>query len=189
MAGFGGTTLSRRGWAELIAEEAHALGYKMTPRELAEGLGVREAEGNARSGAHEGPWAESQAFGSSQERLNYRSSTRAALKNWAENGKSWWTAWGDYETPEAEGAGPTRYKRHLALATAVLAKHHLTVRAPAATRKREGKSPSMNRPSEPGETSIQEDAMHFALVALLVIGGVVMIGLGTTRLFRSGKAA
>lgn len=168
MAGFGGTTLSRRGWAELIAEEAHALGLTITPRQLAEGLGVREAEGNARSGAHEGPWAESEAFGSSAERLDYRSSTRAALKNWAENGKSWWPAWGKWETGETEGAGPTRYARHLALATAVLAK------------------PKRRQTMSTAGGSIGEDAMHFALVALLVIGGVVLIGMGTTRVFRSG---
>src|ERR1700744_3710884 len=114
MAGFGGTTLGRRAWAEIIVEEAHALGYKITARQLAEGLGVREAEGDAQEGAHIGPWAESDALGTTKQRLDYRESTRAALENWHSNGNDWWQAWGQWEEGETEGAGATRYKKHLA---------------------------------------------------------------------------
>lgn len=192
--GFGGTTLSRRGWAEIIAEEAHALGLSITPRQLAEGLGVREAEGNAQEGEHIGPWALSSAFahGSTSGRLSYRESTRAALQNWSENGKSWWPAWGKWETGETEGAGPTRYKRHLALATAVLARHAVTSSPPAAARRRTRSTSTAATGAAPGGSSsggIAGDFMHFGLVAVLVAGGVGMMGLGTTRLFHSGRAA
>jgi len=186
MAGWAGTSLSRRGWAELIAEEAHELGLRITPRQLAEGLGVREAEGFTDEGEHIGPWEEEESgFGSRAERLDYRTSTRLALERWSADGKSWWPAWGRWEKPETEGAGPTRYKRHLALATAVLGKHALRVKAPAAAAR---PSTGVKTASPGGGGSIQEDFMHFGLVAILVLGGVVMIGLGTTRLAHSGHA-
>lgn len=184
MTGFAGTTLSRKGWAELIAEEAKALGLHMTPRQLAEGLGVREAEGFTASGAHIGPWEESSAFagGSTAGRLNYRTSTRAALENWHGNGNSWWTAWGNYEKGETEGAGPTRYKRHLGVATAAL---RGVGSGPTPAESHPG-NPA--RPAQTPSTSTEGggifgEAKHFALVAVLVLGGAAMIGMGTKRVF------
>lgn len=190
MAGWAGTSLSRRQWAELIATEAHELGYSMTPRQLAEALGVREAEGFTSEGEHIGPWEEESSFGSTADRLNYKTSTRAALQRWAKDGKSWWPGWGDWEKGETEGAGPSRYKRHLALATAVLAKG-------SASRARGGRSPrDMSRGSGSTEAappsssdSIKGDVLHFGLVAALVGGGVVLMGMGTTRFFHAGRSA
>lgn len=194
MAGFAGTSLSRKGWAELIAEEAHQLGYKLTPKQLAEALGVREAEGYTDEGAHIGPWEEEESFGPPKARLDYRTSTRAALERWHADGKSWWPGWGDWEKGEEEGAGPTRYARHLALATAVLGQHAVKT-SPAAAARRKRRSPSTAAAAAPtssggdGGGGIAGDFMHFGLVALLVAGGVGLMGLGTTRVFHSGGAA
>jgi hypothetical protein len=186
VAGWAGTSLSRKQWAELIAEEAHQLGYKLTPRQLAEALGVREAEGFSEEGEHIGPWEEEKSFGSTAARLNYKTSTRAALERWAGDGKSWWPGWGDWEKPETEGPGPSRYKRHLALATAVLAKRGVSSARAPKIKASTAKHPPENAPPSPG--SFGEDLMHFGLVALLVLGGVVMIGMGTTRLLRQGRS-
>jgi hypothetical protein len=188
VAGWAGTSLSRRQWAELIAGEAHELGYSMTPRQLAEALGVREAEGFTAEGEYIGPWEEEASFGSTKERLDYKTSTRAALKRWAKDGKSWWPGWGDWEKGEAEGEGPTRYKRHLALATTVLARGSAG-RARVASRSSTVSSPGSGA-TEAGSTApsgIKGDVLHFGLVAALVTGGVALMGLGTTRFFHAGR--
>lgn len=185
--GWAGTTLSRGQWAQLIAEEAKAMHLHMTPRQLAEGLGVREAEGDTEEGEHIGPWEESSAFGSTKQRLDYRASTRAALQNWAANGKSWWTAWGNFEKGETEGPGPTRYKRHLGVATAAL---RGTSSAPSAAETHPGvvRAQASPPPAESSSSSsIGGDLMHLGLVAALVLGGAAMIGLGATRMLGTAQ--
>jgi len=172
-------------WAQLFAEEAASLGYKITPRELAEGIGVVFAEsgGNASSrpagNEHIGGLAESTAFGSEAERLNARRAVRAALVKWKEDGKSWWPAWGVWEKGETEGPGPDRYKRYLRIAEEALSGHGF---APP----QRSPGPSENSSSSPG--GLAGDLMHFGLVAALVLGGVGLIGLGGARMLGSSSA-
>lgn len=190
-SGFGGTTLSRKQWAYLIAEEAHSLGYKLTARQLAEALGVREAEGDTAEGAHIGPWEEEVGFGTRKQRLDYRTSTRLALERWKSDGESWWPAWGKWETGESEGAGPTRYKRHLALARQAL-KHAGPAPAtgPAPRASSPGAQAAAAAPAASSSSSggLGGDLMHFGLVGVLVLGGTGFIGFGATRLLNSRKA-
>jgi hypothetical protein len=175
--------LSHQEWAELIAEEARALQLHMTPRQLAEGLGVLEAESNfnewATSGAHIGPWEESSAFGSSSQRLNPRASTRAALRSWAASGKNWWPAWGNWETGETEGAGPTRYHKFLAIAEAALSGKPSSPAAPGSLQM---------VPSAPS-ASLGSDLLHTGLVGVLVLGGLGLMGFGASRVIGGSKAA
>jgi hypothetical protein len=187
--GFAGTTLTEKQWAALIVEEAHKLGFRMTPRQVAEGLGVREAEGFTASGAHIGPWEESSAFGTTAERLNYRASTRAALKSWKSSGESWWPAWGKWETAETEGAGPTRYKKFMGIATRAVRAGPGSAPAAAHPGLAASTEPAPAATSSSGSSSFGADLMHFGLIAVLVVGGVGMIGLGTTRVMGTAKGA
>jgi hypothetical protein len=190
-SGFGGTTLSRKQWAYLIAEEAHSLGYKLTARQLAEGLGVREAEGDTSEGAHIGPWEEEVGFGTRKQRLDYRTSTRLALQRWKSDGQTWWPAWGKWETGESEGAGPTRYKRHLALARQAL--RHVGSVPPMGPGPRASSPAAQAAAAETPVATVSggglsSDLMHFGLVGVLVLGGTGFIGFGATRMLGSRKA-
>jgi len=178
--------LSPEEWAQIIAEEAHALGVKMTPRQVAEGVGVvmSESGGNASNlvqgpSGHIGGWSEEPGFGSTKERLDPRASTRAAIKNWKSNGKNWWQAWGQYEEGETEGAGPTRWPKYLAAAEAALKGAIVGPRSSG----RQVPSETVSTSSSGGSGGLSGDLMHVGLVAALVIGGAGMVGLGVTRVF------
>jgi hypothetical protein len=180
--------LSYDEWAAIIVAEAHKLGIKMTPKQVAEGLGVIEAEsgGDASSNPpgneHIGGLAESPAFGSEAERLNPVSAVAAALKEWNKAGKTWWPAWGRWETGETEGAGPTRYAKHLHTATAALAGAGGFTGATAAN------ATGAQRVQIAGASADAPGAaMRFLLTAALVLGGLSVAGLGVTRAVGAGR--
>lgn len=181
-------TLSPQEWAEVIAAEGRELHLHMTPREVAEGVGVVEAEssGNADNQVqgpqgHIGGFAENPSYGSVKQRLNPWSSARAALESWAGSKRSWWPAWGQWEKGEEGGPGPTRYKTYLGVAQAALGQ---PVTAPGAAKS--GGGLAVQAPSS-GSGSTGSSLLHFFLVALLVIGGFVFLAMGATKIV-GGKA-
>src|SRR3954454_25400886 len=169
--------LSPQEWAQILVEESRAMGIKMTPKQIAEGVGVIQAEssGNASNlvqgpAGHIGAWSEEPSYGSEKERLDPRASTRAAIKNWAENGKSWWPAWGRWEAEQSGQSGTTQWKKYVGLVERALG-------APTSGR------PPLPSNQAPGESSPQPssgglggDLMHVGLVGVLVLGGAGMIG-------------
>lgn len=176
--------LSSQQWADIIVQEARGMKIKMTPRQVAEGVGVVFAEsggdpsnfGQGASG-HIGAWAEEPSFGTTQQRLDPHASTRAALRDWLSNGKSWWPAWGKWEQEQSGRSGTTRYRDYLPVAEKALG----AKATPAESH------PGLP-PEEAGESSsggFGEQLMHIGLVGALVLGGAAMIGLGTTRLLGS----
>lgn len=187
---FGGTGLSEAQWAQIIITEAHKLGYKITPRQVAEGLGVRAAEGFSATGGHIGPWQEEAGFGSTAERLNAHASTRLALQRWKSDGESWWPAWGNWERAEAAGPGPDRWRQYIGAATR--AAQAGPGQTPAAAHPGLQGQPAPSEPGEAGEqgsAGLSGDLMHFGLVGVLVLGGGAMIGLGATRMLGSARGA
>jgi hypothetical protein len=179
-------TLSPAEWAQIIAEEARALGVKMTPKEIAEGVGILEYEssGNADNlvqgpSGHIGGWSEEPSYGSTKERLDPRASTRAAIKNWASNKKSWWPAWGRWQAeqrPDGQ-AGSTQWKKYLAFA-----EHALGGGAAPGPRASSPQAHKNASEPSPSSSSFGGDLMHLGLVGVLVIGGVAMVGMGATRI-------
>jgi hypothetical protein len=178
--------LSPNQWARVISAESRALHIPITAREEAEGIGVVEAESggdpksNPAGNEHKGAWAESRAFGTLKQRLDPFASTAAALKQWAADKKSWWQAWGQYETGETEGAGPTRWKQYIGVASAALGAKNTIAIQPGAFA-----SPATATVSpRSGTTGASSDLMHFALVAILVLGGIALVGFGAMRLIK-----
>lgn len=181
-------TLSPAEWAQIIAEEARALHIKMTPKEIAEGVGIISYESSFNAdnlvqgpSGHIGAWSESPDFGGTKERLDPRASTRAAIKNWASSGKSWWPAWGRWQAeqrPDGQ-AGSSQWKKYLGFA-----EHALGAGASGGTA---SPSPRPRESSSSGSSGFGGDLLHIGLVGALVLGGVGMIGLGTTRML--GTAA
>lgn len=186
--------LSYDEWATVIVTEAAKLGYKMTPRQVAEGLGVISAEsagdaseeGQGPTG-HIGGLAESPAFGTVRQRLNPESAVRAALENWHANNKNWWPAWGDWETGESEGAGPTRWKTYISTAERALSGESSPL-----DHERRPPPKASSRPTEEGDegqSAPAGDLMHVGLVAVLVLGGAGLVAFGGTRLLGASKEA
>jgi hypothetical protein len=190
-------TLSPAEWAQIIVQEAHAMHIAITPRQVAEGVATTQIEsgGDASNevqgpSGHIGAWAEgTEGFPSSAaKRLDPRASTRAALANWSSNGKSWWQAWGQWEKEQSGrwGGETSEYKPYLGIAEAAL----------KATGGKQ--TPAEAHPGSPapapastsgGGSSIGGDFLRFGLVAVLVIGGTALIGLGTTRVLGTAQSA
>lgn len=187
--------LTPKEWAAVIVAEAARLGIKMTPRQVAEGLGVLSAEDGFNTSeesqgprGHIGGWAESPTFGTVAQRLNPVAATTAALENWKSSGKSWWPAWGDWEKGETEGAGPERFKQYLPIAEAAL-KGNATVLAAGGGRGSAGAGGGSTGSETGSESSdLGGELLKIALVAVLVLGGVALIGLGGTRFIGASKA-
>lgn len=104
-------------WAALLL----VAGFPPTPKVIAEGLGILNAESSlgtnmATSGAHIGPWAESSAFGSAASRLDPLKSTEAALKQWEADGKSFYPAWGRWEKEQSGRDGATDWPKYKQIA-------------------------------------------------------------------------
>jgi len=180
-------TLSPQEWAAIIVAQASRLGYKMTPRQVAEGVGVvfAESSGNASSNPagneHIGAWAEEPGMGSEAQRLDAVAATKAALERWKADGESWWPAWGRWEKEQSGTSGTTRYKDYIGVAERALAGGGTGLHR---QREREAGRGQPASGSLPG--GITGDLMHAGLVAMLVLGGAAMIGMGTTRLFGAG---
>jgi hypothetical protein len=181
-------TLSPAEWAQIIAEEAKALHVKMTPKEIAEGVGIISYESSFNAdnlvqgpSGHIGAWSEEPSYGSEKDRLDPRASTRAAIRNWASNGKSWWPAWGRWQAeqrPDGQ-AGSTQWKKYIGLA-----EHALGLAGAGAAPRASSPAAAAAATAQSSSSStggFAEDLMHFGLVAVLVAGGAVMVGLGGAR--------
>ena len=180
------TTPTPSEWARLIVQESRSLGVKMTPREIAEGVGVVQAEssGNAANlaqgpGGHIGAWSEEPSYGSTAQRLSPAASTRSAIEHWVSSGRSWQPDWGQYETGEEGGTGPSRYKTYLGVAEAALKG------TPAASGSSSAGSSSPDSESSP---EIFGDSLtSFGLVGVLVLGGFGLMIFGGTRVFGASR--
>lgn len=174
-------------WAQIFAEESRSLGVRMTPKEIAEGIGILEYEssGNASNfvqgaGGHIGALAESPTFGSTKERLDPRGAVRAGIKEWKADGKSWWPAWGRWQEeqrPDGQ-AGSSQWKKYVGLVEHALGG---VGKAPAAPGVAQQPAAAIAGGSSSG--GLADDLMHVGLVAALVIGGAGMVGVGVTRVF------
>lgn len=182
--------LSSAEWAQIMVEESRALGVTMTPREIAEGLGVLEVESHRNASeagglggatGHIGGWQEEQSYGTTAERLDPRASTRSALKHWLASGKSWWTDWGQYETGAEGGAGPSRWKQYLPTAEGALGARASFASTGTGTSRGEASA----APAAPA--GLSGTLMHIGLTVALVGGGAALVMLGTTRVFGAGK--
>lgn len=189
-------TLTPDEWAGLIVEEAGALGYKITVRQVAEGLGVIKWESSGNSSnevqgpeGHIGGWAlGTEGFPSSPAvRLDPRKSTRAALENWHSNGKSWWQAWGKWELEQSGKSGTSAWPEFANVARRAV--HGVGSPPPRATRRRSATVPLEPQEASAGGGDLAGGLMHFGLVVVLVVGGIVMLGLGTTRVLGPAKKA
>jgi hypothetical protein len=185
-------TLSYEEWAAIMVEESGKLGIKMTPRQIAEGLGVIESESHGNTsessqgpGGHIGAYQESPAFGSTAERLDPHKATNSAIKEWAAEGKNWWPDWGTWETGQSEGPGPTRFRKFLPTAEKALKGIGGFTSGgtlpPAAAGS--GAAPARDT----GAGGLAGDLMHAGLVGVLVLGGFALVGLGAQRML--GTAA
>lgn len=179
--------LSPQRWAQIIVAEARAQHIQITPRQVAEGIGVIQAESggdpasNVPGNEHKGAWAESTAFGTLKQRLDPFASTAAALKSWAGSGKSWWPAWGRWEQEQSGTAGESNFPKYLGVATAALGGKGIAAPGTGAA----SSAPSTAAPSSGGSSS---DLMHIALVAILVLGGIALVGFGAVKVVK-GPAA
>lgn len=120
-------TLEPKEIAALLAQQNRKQGTGLTPQQIAEGVGVAEAESGGNSGnfgqgpeGHIGLYSESPAFGSTGQRLNPRAATAAAVKE-VKNDGGWQQAWGQYETGETEGSGPERASQYVGVTKEALA--------------------------------------------------------------------
>lgn len=127
------SNLSPKQWAALIAQAAQQVGLTVTPGLVANAMGTIEAEGGfvpgvnwTSNGAHLGPWAESSAFGSVEDRLDPYRSTVAAMKYIASNGgntASGFGAWWPFEESQGElEGGQKRAAKYVKLAEEVVGK-------------------------------------------------------------------
>jgi len=115
----------------LLVEEGRKIGANLTPAEVAEGVGVAEAEsaGNADEQrqladfadpeeAHIGLFAEEgPSFGNVQQRLDARDATRSAIERFLADGRSWnpaWVHWQEVQGEEETGADRAPQYRSLA---------------------------------------------------------------------------
>jgi hypothetical protein len=182
-------TLSPAEWTQIFAEESRALGIQMKPKEIAEGIGILEYEssGDASNfvqgpGGHIGGLSESPTFGSTKERLDPHGAVRAAIKQWAADRKSWWPAWGRWQAeqrPDGQ-AGSTQWKKYIAFAEHALG-------AGAAGPRASSPEAHRNATEPPSSSSFGGELMHLGLVGVLVIGGVAMVGMGTTRMLGTAQ--
>lgn len=125
-------TLTPEQIGTLLVEEGRGLHAHLNPAEVAEGIGVAEAEsaGNADEqrqladfsdpeDAHIGLFAEegNGGFGGVQERLNARSATHGALERFLADDRSWnpaWVHWQEIQGEEETGADRAPQYRSLA---------------------------------------------------------------------------
>lgn len=170
------TVLPDRRLATIMLEA----GFPAQPQVIAEGLGVIHAESGGDpsedsqgAGGHIGLWAEEPSFGTPAERLDPLKSTIAARKQYEKTG---WGAWAPYETPEAEGPGPSRAPRYLAVAEQAIAAAKGKIASPKSwppkTESQTSESPNPSGASGP---------MKFLLTAALVLGGFGLVVLGAMR--------
>lgn len=129
----GGGQHSEAEWATIIKEEGDKLGLHLTPQEIADGVGTIWAESGGTtdntaqiakigpSAAHIGAWAEEEpGFGTEQERLDPRASTRLALENFAANGRSFDPGWWHWQQIQGENeTGQERAAQYLPIAQQV----------------------------------------------------------------------
>jgi hypothetical protein len=159
-----------------------AAGFPADPKVIAEGLGVIHAESGGDPSSkvpgneHMGLWAESSAFGTEAQRLNAFQSTVAAFKEWKKDG-GFWQAWGQWETAEAAGSGPSRAPEYMATARKAISG------APAGSRRggQGRQKPSQLQRDAASSAGGGSGAMKFLLTAALVLGGAGLMALGTMR--------
>jgi hypothetical protein len=194
--------LSPAQWAVVSEREArrlhreHKLRRLPTAKEIAEGVGVVQAEsgGNAAetggaggASGHIGGWQEEASYGSKRERLSAGPSTRSALLHWQSSGFSWWQDWGQYETGAAGGAGPTHWRSYLSQALRAIGG-----RGPgggAAVGAARAGTPAAPTPGEAsGETALPTSSlMHDGLILILVLGGALLIYWGLMRMLGAAR--
>jgi hypothetical protein len=169
------TVLSDRRLAALLLEA----GFPHNSRVIAEGIGVIHAEsgGNPSEasqgpGGHIGLWAEEPSFGSVADRLDPLRSTQAAFRQWKKDG-SFEPAWGQYESGETEGTGPSRFRQYLSVAEAAIAGGGRAIAGGRITPPR-----ATGQAAAPGGLS---GPMRFLVTAVLVLGGIGLLGLGLMR--------
>jgi len=175
----------------VIVAEANKLGYKLTPRDVAEGVATVQIESSGNTsnfvqgaGGHIGGLSESPAFGSVAERLNPGAAVRAGLENWHSEG-GWWNAWGQWEKEQAGrwGGEPSEYKQYLGIAEAALG-HPASIGARQVSRRPGGEA----SPATSGASSLGGDLMHAGLVGVLVLGGAGLLAFGGSRFVGASKA-
>lgn len=119
----------------LLVEEGKKLGLNLSRHDVAEGIGVAEAESSGdyaanvaqipelgAAKAHIGLYSEEESgFGDQQERENPRSATRLALEGFARSGNSWNPDWVHWQEIQGENeTGADRAPEYNALASELL---------------------------------------------------------------------
>jgi hypothetical protein len=170
------TVLSDRRLATIMLEA----GFPAQPRVIAEGLGVIHAESGGNpsedsqgASGHIGLWAEEPSYGTAAERLDPLKSTIAARKSYEEKG---WGAWAPYETREAEGTGPSRAPKYMAVAEQAINAAKGKIGNPKGW-------PPTQTSSAPATSSSggTSGPMKFLMTAALVLGGFALVALGAMR--------
>ncbi|HET7120308.1 MAG TPA: hypothetical protein VFI17_03530 [Solirubrobacterales bacterium] len=163
-------------------------GFPADPRVLAEGIGVVRAEsgGNPKSevpgNEHIGMWAESSAFGTRGERLDPLAATKAAYKQWLADGKSFWSAWGRWESEQAGRDGATTWHAHLGAARQALAGFGSAPGSGASTPKSAFRRPAAGEEGSGGPSGF----LVFLVNGVLILGGVALMAFGGMRAVGAG---